>query len=502
MLSLLSGAALLTAVGLFSQLVGFGYRIVLSRLVGAETMGLYQLIMPVYSTLMSLTAIGLTVAVSTLSARYEALGDRGAVRQTRNRALALFFVAAIPLGALLVIFSDPISVYLLGDPRTQLGIVLLVPCVLLTGVENLHKHCFYGIGQIRPPALTETVEQLIRTGAVLGLLILLLPRNREETVGIIVTGMVLCEIFSAVTLTALFRRWWRSAPKSPPREHVGWGQLLSISIPVAATSLLGTILGSANAVLIPAKLVAGGADPSAAISAFGVLCGMTMPLLNLPTGFIGALCLVLVPNLAQKHALGDGRAVHGFLDRVLSATSLLMAPAMALLTVVGPDLARWVFGDAAAGDYMLPLAVGTLLGCYQSVLSGALNGVGRQGLAARNAIVSDAVQLAFTFFTVARWGLAGFVAGFVLSSLAGALLNLVSVLRCAKLRPRLVDWFLCPLLAALLMGLCANLFFQICLDHALPLVCSCLLAAALGTVVYLAALQAQGVLPRRKRQKT
>ena len=198
MLSLLSGAALLTAVGLFSQLVGFGYRIVLSRLVGAETMGLYQLIMPVYSTLMSLTAIGLTVAVSTLSARYEALGDRGAVRQTRNRALALFFVAAIPLGALLVIFSDPISVYLLGDARTQLGIVLLVPCVLLTGVENLHKHCFYGIGQIRPPALTETVEQLIRTGAVLGLLILLLPRNREETVGIIVTGMVLCEIFSAV----------------------------------------------------------------------------------------------------------------------------------------------------------------------------------------------------------------------------------------------------------------------------------------------------------------
>ena len=197
MLSLLSGAALLTAVGLFSQLVGFGYRIVLSRLVGAETMGLYQLIMPVYSTLMSLTAIGLTVAVSTLSARYEALGDRGAVRQTRNRARALFFVAAIPLGALLVIFSDPISVYLLGDARTQLGIVLLVPCVLLTGVENLHKHCFYGIGQIRPPALTETVEQLIRTGAVLGLLILLLP---------LVLALILCSKrgISRVTACGVF----------------------------------------------------------------------------------------------------------------------------------------------------------------------------------------------------------------------------------------------------------------------------------------------------------
>ena len=74
MLSLLSGAALLTAVGLFSQLVGFGYRIVLSRLVGAETMGLYQLIMPVYSVLLSLTAVGLTAAVSNLSSQYHAMG--------------------------------------------------------------------------------------------------------------------------------------------------------------------------------------------------------------------------------------------------------------------------------------------------------------------------------------------------------------------------------------------------------------------------------------------
>ena len=365
----------------------------LSRLVGAETMGLYQLIMPVYSTLMSLTAIGLTVAVSTLSARYSALGDRGAVRQAKNRALVLFFCAALPLGAVLILCSDPISVYLLGDARTQLGIILLVPCVLLTGVENLHKHCFYGIGLVRPPAATETAEQLIRTGAVLGLLLLLPRRSREETVGVIVAGMVVCEVFSALALTALFRRWWRSGSRAAPREVTRWGQLLSIALPVAATSLLGTFLGSANAVLIPAKLVEGGMEPSAAISAFGVLCGMTMPMLSLPTGFIGALCLVLAPNLARQTALGDGGAARQFLDRTLSAVSCLMAPAMALLAVFGPRIARAVFNEPSAGELMLPLAIGTLLSCYQSVLSGALNGVCRQGLAARNAIVSDAVQL-------------------------------------------------------------------------------------------------------------
>ena len=62
-------ALFLTGVSAVSQLLGFGYRVLLSRMIGAEVMGLYQLVMPVYSVLMSVTATGLTAAVSNLSAR-------------------------------------------------------------------------------------------------------------------------------------------------------------------------------------------------------------------------------------------------------------------------------------------------------------------------------------------------------------------------------------------------------------------------------------------------
>ena len=67
--------------------------------------------------------------------------------------------------------SDAISVWFLGDARTQLGLILLVPCVALTGVENFHKHSFYGAGLVRPPAVTELCEQLVRSAAVLAILI-------------------------------------------------------------------------------------------------------------------------------------------------------------------------------------------------------------------------------------------------------------------------------------------------------------------------------------------
>ncbi len=493
MSSVLAGTVLLTVIGLFSQVVGFLYRIVLSRLIGAETMGLYQLVMPVYSMFMSMTAVGLTVAVSTLSAKFHALGDSGAIRDTLRRAVGCFFRMAVPLGILVIVASDPISVYLIGDARTRLGIVLLVPCVLLTGVENLHKHCFYGIGRVGPPAATETAEQLIRSAAVIGLLLLLQPRTGEQKVGIIVTGMVLCEIFSAVTLTVLFRRHWRREPVAAGVHWVDRRQLMEIAIPVSMTSLLGTILGSANAVLIPSRLVVGGMEASEAMSAFGVMCGMTMPLLAMPTGFVGALCLTMVPDLARRTAGGDRRAAGRFLDRVLSATSILMAPAMALLAVIGPTVGQAVYKEPAVGEYVTWLAIGTLLSCYQMVLSGALNGLDLQKLGARNAIISDVVQLLFTYFTVPQWGLAGFVVGFVLSSLVGMALNLGSVLHATGLKLKAYRWFVRPILsAALTWGWC-GLLFRILARTGCSALCSCLLCIVLGLMLYMAALQAQGI---------
>lgn len=151
--SMLYGTLILTGTSIVSQFLGFVYRILLSRLIGAEVMGLYQLIMPVFSVIMALTAVGLTVAVSNLSSQYHARGNRAAIAQVLRRCLAVFLLLFAAVAAVVVLLYDPISVYLLGDARTQLGLLLLLPCILLTGVENLHKHFFYGTGNIWNPRI-------------------------------------------------------------------------------------------------------------------------------------------------------------------------------------------------------------------------------------------------------------------------------------------------------------------------------------------------------------
>ncbi len=352
MLSAGRGALLLTALSSLSQVLGFGYRVALSRLAGAQVMGLYQLIMPVYSVLLSLTAVGLTAAVSNLTSRHLALGNGRAAGQTVSTSLRLFALALLPVGAVVLLASDAISVYLLGDARTRLGLMLLVPCVALTGVENMHKHTCYGSGLVGPPAVVELLEQLVRTLAVLGLLAAFLPQWPERAVGLIVLGMVACEVFSACTLVLLYRgrmrRLGRTGPGEPGRTRRR--QVVAIALPVGLNALLGNLLGAANAALLPRKLVEGGLERTQAVEQFGVVCGMTAPMLSLPIVFLGALNLVLVPRLARACALEQRERVRQLLDRAMSAVSLLTLPAMALMAVVGPDLGRAMFHQEGVGE--------------------------------------------------------------------------------------------------------------------------------------------------------
>jgi O-antigen/teichoic acid export membrane protein len=133
------------------------------------------------------------------------------------------------------------------------------------------------------------------------------------------------------------------------------------------------------------------------------------------------------------------------------------------------------------------------------VLSCALNGVGRQNAAARNSFLCGGVQLAFTWFTVGLpgVGLRGYVAGFLVSSVLGLGLNLLSTVRATGLTLRPFEWLVSPALSAALTGLCVNLLFRWLNTQGASLPLSVTLCLTFGALEYLAALQAQGVRLRK-----
>ncbi len=83
---ILKGAIILTLAGFVSRIIGFFYRIFLSHTIGAEGMGIYQLIFPVYAMVFSLTASGIQTAVSRNVSGKLAVGDHKGARDTFLRS--------------------------------------------------------------------------------------------------------------------------------------------------------------------------------------------------------------------------------------------------------------------------------------------------------------------------------------------------------------------------------------------------------------------------------
>ncbi|MFA9380118.1 MAG: oligosaccharide flippase family protein, partial [Acetanaerobacterium sp.] len=196
--SVFYAAAMFTFSSVGLQLMSFIYRIAMSRFIGAEGMGVFGLVMPVYAVVQSFTLSGLVLAVTRRSAKYEALGRISAVRATLRQSMAvyvvLFAAAALPV----LLLNQSIAERVLGDARTRIALLILLPCMLLTGFENLLKAHFQGTRFILPPIVSELSEQFIRIIAVVTLLYLFRGASAGVSASLIVTGMIISEVSSVV----------------------------------------------------------------------------------------------------------------------------------------------------------------------------------------------------------------------------------------------------------------------------------------------------------------
>ena len=183
--------------------------------------------------------------------------------------------------------------------------------------------------------------------------------------------------------------------------------------------------------------------------------------------------------------------------RAMGAVSLLTLPAMSLMVVVGPDLGRAMFRQEGVGEYLIPLAAAMVMSCFCSVLASSLNGIGCQRSVAAISLLGGGVQLVFTLALVPLpgVGMGGYVAGAVVSSALELLLCLCRVVRKTGLKVEIFQWMAAPGLASLLSALTGNLLFRVLKDNGLSPVPAGAATLLFAAVLYLSALQAQGVDP-------
>jgi len=479
----------LTFASLISQFIGYFYRIVLSRVVSPEVLGLYQLITPMYSLAHSTILVCVTIGVSTLSAAYFAAHDTESCANLVKTAFTIFFSLFFVVSVLSVAFKDFIVVNILGDYRTRIGFLLLIPCLGFTAIENIIKHHFYGCGEVIIPSIVEIIEQLSRFASVITLLTVFQDVSDEARVGIIVLGMVICEIISSFILIVFYRIKRRKHGNFSKTEAK---KLLKLGFPIVGINLSGSLMSSLNSVMIPSRLTETGLTYSESLSQFGLVFGVVSNLVTLPTFFVSSIGLLLGPKIARASSLNDCKSLKRLIEKGLAVTAFLMLPCCSLFLILAPTVSQFLYGSEDIVKYMIPMCIISAIGGFCSIVSSMLNGLKLQSRAAGNYIASGIIQLVLTYILIPQLGIYGYFIASAVSSVFVLLSNLFCVLRHTGAWFRLFDTIIVPLLSAILCGAVSNVLFTSISSQGVNTILCVILTCLAAIITYLLTLKFQG----------
>ena len=481
---------ILTATSLLMRFLGMSFQIYLTQRIGTEGIGLFELLMSVHGLAISLAVSGVRLSTTRLVLEVCA-GKQGRPSGVMKLCLKYSLVLGVGAGILLFCVSEPVAALWLDEPQlTQCLRVLAfsLPCLSLSSCLN---GCFSALRQAGRMAFVQVLEFGFHMVLTFGGLTMLQPTQPAEACLLLVWCSCLSDILS-VALSAVFYRLQPSSAEKTPWYLTG--KLVRIAVPDAVGSWVRSGLVSAKHLLIPKGLRQCGASAASALSTYGIIQGMVMPVLSFPSVFLGTISGLLVPEIAESHALGQKHRLFAIMQRVLHLTLLFSFFTATLLLVYGGALGQRLYQSDEAERYIRLLAPLVPLMYLDTTVDGMLKGMGLQTASMRINILDAAISLLLVWQLIPRVGINGYLLTVYISETLNFLLSFRQLNRHAGLWLPFYRSVLAPLMAAMF-----SLFFPRLLQ---PAFCQAqpLAAVLCSTVLYYLLLRLLGSVTRRDLQ--
>ena len=453
---LVTGTVILTLTGLLSRFIGFFYRIFLSNVFGAEGMGIYQLISPVLALSFALTASGMQTAISKYVASETSTHDYKTSFRTLWAGFILAMALSIACALYTYLYADWIAVNLLLESRTAPLLRIIALSIPMATVHSCINGYFYGIRKTAIPAVTQLAEQICRVGSVYLIYHICRQHNMEPTISFAVVGLVIGESASMiVSVIAILSRAHRVfPPQDYPYEgqrpfrrklytagHLPsasgaifttyrriMGQLLQLAVPLSANRLVINLLQSIEAVYIPNRLMAYGLNNADALGVYGVLTGMSLPLILFTSAITNSISVLLLPIVSEADANGNKSAVRRAIMTSIRYCLLLGFGCTAMFLLFGRTAGRLLYHSELAGSFILTLSFICPFMYIASTLSSILNGLGKTAQTFLFSVVSLLLRLLFVFIAIPVYGIKGYLWGTLASQMLQTLLCTISAL--------------------------------------------------------------------------
>lgn len=412
------GTLILTIAGIVVKVIGSLNWIFLSRVLGGEGIGIYQMAFPLYLLALSVSSAGIPVAISIITAEKIALRDYRGANRVFNLSFMLLIITGIALSLLLYFGAGwLISHRIIRDPRAYYSLIALSPAIFLVTLLSSFRGYLQGWQIMTPTAVSQIIEQLFRVAAMLVFASLLLPKGLAYAAGGASLGAgagaaaaLLVLIYYYIRLQQNTRRKMiEPAAASEEGGRAIISRVAKLALPVSLSSIMLPLVANLDLLVVPLRLEDAGYTVGQATELFGYLTGMAVPLVNLATILTAALATSLVPAISRAYSLSEKQEVFYRTAGAMRLANIATIPFGVMLWVLAKPVVSVIYHAPGAADATSVLAAGVfLLGIHQ-VSTGVLQGLGRTAIPVLNMGVSAVVKVAlnWTLTAVPSLGIQG-----------------------------------------------------------------------------------------------
>ena len=443
--------AVVTVASVIERALGFIYRVYLSRALGAEGVGIYQISVSVIGLIMTLTSSGIPITVSRIMTKHSAAREGARNYKTFTAGVILSIIASAPIVFALTAFGDFFS-FIFTDKRCMSVLTIMLPGVIITSVYAVIRGYFWGEKKFFTYSAIELLEEAVMLIA--GIILINNAVSAETGAKRAGLAVLISYVFSFAAATIVY--FMHGGKLKSPKGELK--PLISSAAPITLMRTGGSLINTLIAVVLPARLLLYGLTGQEAMSDYGVLSGMVIPLIYIPSTLIGSIALVLVPELADNFYRNNHVTLKNNVEKAVKVSVFISALIIPSFLSLGKNIGQMVYGNAAAGIY---LRAGALI-MFPMSIAGAIP------------------LLLCVYFLSPVVGVYSLITGLTLSYTITATINLILIKKTCKVKPRYVDFIIASFVFLIPSTLFGYLLNNV-LGAFMPYVLSTVIAAAAVT---------------------
>ncbi len=446
-------AGILTATSLSLGLLGVFYNAWLTQNLGSAGIGLFSLMMAVYRLLVTFAAFGCGLAATRLVAEETAFQNGKNAARAMRLTLLYSLIFGILAGILLFLCGNAAATILVKDIRAAKPFRVLAFSLPFVGVSTAFSGYFTAVTRVGPTSVSQIFEQLSQMAFTVLVFAIGKPDDLGKACVLVAAGTTVSEALSFLLHGALYLRDRKKFPfaggGSLGRLTLG-KRLCKIALPVGASAVLRSALSTVKHLLVPLSLEKSGLTHEKALSEYGIVGGMVLPVLLFPCAFLLGFSNLLVPEVTRYKALGQKERIDWVMGTVFRMTLLFAVAVAAVLMNWAEELAALLYREPAAAPAIRALAPIVTVMYLDSAVDGILKGLGEQVAVVRYNVYDTALCVIMVYTLVPPFGTAGYLTTIVISEVFNMTLSALRLVSVTRFSVDMVRWALLPTIAALL----------------------------------------------------